>query len=243
MKVNFLHVAILFFSAAYSVHAQAQWAVYDHEVKKILELMNKSDNLSGYGRNSTYPQYQGERTSEGDIKFGDGDNSATLKSLDTEFEDGSKLPQLTDEEKLKYVGTEADCGQKEASPQHWAACMGLRNLRLQTLVQSQALLKNIAARRGEIVKVIHLARDIPTGTQASAGQLQRAQFEIQGQQALLQADSFSLQVLMDGYRQREQVYMLQQAEARKSMLSQAKMGKSAKAPPFVPFIRAAPSNN
>ncbi|MEZ5705243.1 MAG: hypothetical protein R3E56_07960 [Burkholderiaceae bacterium] len=60
---------------------------------------------------------------------------------------------------------------------------------------------------------------------------------------MLQADAFSLQVLMDGYRQREQVYLLQQAEARKSMLSQAKMGKTTKAPPFVPFVSAAPTNN
>ncbi|AOW13456.1 hypothetical protein LPB72_10545 [Hydrogenophaga crassostreae] len=71
--------------------------------------------------------------------------------------------------------------------------MRLRNLRLQTLVQSQALLKNIAARREQIVKVIHLARDIPSGQDTkSAGQLQRAQFEVQGQQALMQANAFSL---------------------------------------------------
>jgi len=238
---NIFFASLLF---VYSAFAQAQWAVYDDEVKKILSLINNSSNLDYLGRGKTYDHYDGEITSEGDIKMGSGRDVATLKSLDTRFEDSTKLPELTDAEKEKYIGTAADCGQDKTAPTHWAACMGLRNLRLQTIVQSQALLKNLAKRRDEIVKLIKATRDFPEDEATrSAGKLQRAQFELQGQQALMQADAFSLQVLMNGYRQREQVYMLQQAEARKSMLSQAKMGKTAKAPPFVPFVRAAPSNN
>ncbi|OAD41747.1 hypothetical protein LPB72_10550 [Hydrogenophaga crassostreae] len=82
--------------------------------KEVLDLINKSDNFSDYGQGTTYPQYQGSRTSEGDINFGDADKSVTLKSLDTEFHAASNLPQLADAEKLKYVGTEADCGRKKA---------------------------------------------------------------------------------------------------------------------------------
>jgi hypothetical protein len=74
------------------------------------------------------------------------------------------------------------------------------------------------------------------------GQIQRAQFEVQGQQALMQVDAFQLQVLMDGYRQREAVYLVQQAEARKSMLSQPERTKIAKPPKFIPLVKGAPSN-
>lgn len=241
MRVNLIVALFLLFN---SVSAHAQWAVYDDEVKKVLLRINNVKNLNGMGSGKTYDSFESERTESGDIKMGSSDNAATFKSLDTAFEDSTKLPELTDEQKVKYIGTEADCGQKETAPAHWSACMGLRNLRLQTIVQSHAMLKNISRRREQIASLIKMTRDFPqTEGTRELGQIQRAQFEIQGQQALMQADSFSLQVLMDGYRQREQVYMLQQAEARKSMLSQAKMGKSAKAPPFVPFIRAAPSNN
>lgn len=52
------------------------------------------------------------------------------------------------------MGTEADCVQKETNPKHYEACMGLRILRLQTLVQSHSMLKNLALRRDQIVSLI-----------------------------------------------------------------------------------------
>ena len=122
--------------------------------------------------------------------------------------------------------------------------MGLRNLRLQTIKQSQAMLKNLAKRREQIVSLIKKTRDFAQDDeQASLGQMQRAQFEIQGQQALMQADALQLQVLMDGYRQREAVYMTQQAEARKAALSQPEQTKTARPPRFLPVIKAGPANN
>lgn len=172
--------------------------------------------------------------------MGSGGSTAILKSLDTKFE---MITDLTDADKKKYVGTVEDCGQKETSPKHWEACVGLRNLRLQTLKQSQSMLKNLALRRSEIVALIRDARQLPTDeATASAGRLQRYQFELQGQQALMQTDALQLQVLMDGYKQREAVYMLQEAEARKSMLSRAGPTTTPKAPKFFPLVRAAPSN-
>jgi hypothetical protein len=232
---------VLFFAVN---EATAQWAVYDEEVKQQLVRVNKIDVLQGFDRqNSTYDHYEAAREESGDVKLGTAENGVTLKSLDTKFEDSTKLPDLTQEQIAKYVGTEADCGQKQVSAKHWEACTGLRNLRLQTMFQSHALLKNLFKRREQIVKLNHTARKLPTGEKfGSLGQLQRATFEVQGQQALMQADALQIQVLMDGYRQREALYMTQQAEARKSMLAQAQAEKNPRPPRFLPLIRPKPGN-
>lgn len=229
---------LLFFSA----FSNAQWAVYDDEVKKQLIRINKIDAITGMtsGNAKPYNNFENQRSESGDITIGSGNSVAMLKGLDTKFE---TIADLTDEDKRKYVGTVEDCGQKVVSPKHWEACVGLRNLRLQTIKQSHAMLKNLDFRRKEIVSLIKGARELPTGPEnGSSGQLVRYQFELQGQQALMQSDAFQLQVLMDGYKQREAVYMLQEAEARKSMLSRAGPATTSKAPKFFPLVRAAPSN-
>jgi hypothetical protein len=224
--------------------AHAQWAVYDDEVRKQLVLVNRIQKLDDFTSEKPYDHYESQRGDRGDIRMGSGDSLAVLKGLDTRFEKNRELPELTQQEMAKYVGSEADCGQEKVSPKHYEACMGLRNLRLQTIVQSQAMLKNLAKRREQIVKLIKKARDLPDDEERSSlGQLQRATFEIQGQQALMQADALQIQVLMDGYKQREAVYMTQQAEARKAMLSQAQAGKNPRPPQFIPLLRANPSNN
>jgi hypothetical protein len=235
--------------AAFLLHfcssAFAQWAVYDDEVHKQLTLINKIKKIDGLGADKTYDHYESERNDDrGDIKMGSGDSLTVLKGLQTRFEDVDALPELTKEEMKKYVGTEADCGQKETNPKHYEACMGLRNLRLQTLVQSHSMLKNLSLRREQIVSLIKKARQLPeTETDSSLGQLQRATFEIQGQQALMQADALQIKILMDGYKQREQMYITQQAEARKAMLSQAQANRNPRPPKFMPLVKAAPSNN
>lgn len=224
--------------------AYAQWAVYDDEVFKQLAAINKIKPLSGFKSDKPYEHYDGARDADtGDIKMGSGDSLAVLKSLQTKFEDVDALPDLTKEEMKKYVGTEADCGQKETNPKHYEACLGLRNLRLQTLVQSHAMLKNLALRREQIVALIKKTRDWNSDDDQKLGQLQRATFEIQGQQALMQADALQIKILMDGYKQREQMYITQQAEARKAMLSQAQANRNPRPPKFMPLIKAAPSNN
>lgn len=223
----------------------AQWAVYDDEVYKQLILVNKIKKIDGLDADKTYDHYESERNDDkGDIKMGSGDSLAVLKGLQTRFEDVSALPELTKEETKKYVGTEADCGQKETNPKHYEACIGLRNLRLQTLVQSHSMLKNLALRREQIVSLIKKARQLPESeSDSSLGQLQRAMFEIQGQQALMQADALQIKILMDGYHQREAMYITQQAEARKAMLSQAQANRNPRPPKFMPLIKAAPTNN
>jgi hypothetical protein len=200
--------------------AHAQWAVYDDMVYQQLLKLNKTRNISGFDSTQrTYDHYESERAESGDVRMGRGDGLAVLKSLQTKFEDADALPELTDEEKIKYVGTVADCGQKETNPMHYNACIGLRNLRLQTLVQSHAMLKNLAMRREQIVSLIKKTRSFNQKEgESELGQIQRATFEIQGQQALMQADALQIKILMDGYKQREVMYITQQDEARKSAL-------------------------
>ena len=242
IKASYLFVI----ASCFSLPAFAQWAVYDDEVYKQLTYINNIKNLSGFeSKDKTYEHYESERDGDkGDIKMGSGDSKAILKGLQTKFEDADALPELTAEEKKKYIGTEADCGQKETNPKHYEACIGLRNLRLQTLVQSHSMLKNLALRREQIVTLIKTARKLTDGGEdPKLGQLQRAMFEIQGQQALMQADALQIRILMDGYHQREAMYMTQQAEARKAMLSQAQANRNPRPPKFMPLIKAAPTNN
>lgn len=242
MKNSIIHIWYAVSFLLMPNFAYAQWAVYDDEVKKQLVLINKIGAAGSMTSSNTKPynNFENQRSESGDFTMGSGNSAAILKGLDTKFE---TITDLTDADKKKYVGTVEDCGQKEISPKHWEACVGLRNLRLQTIKQSQSMLKNLALRRSEIVSLIKDARQLPINeANASAGRLQRFQFELQGQQALMQTDALQLQFLMDGYKQREAVYMLQEAEARKSMLSRAGPATTSKAPKFFPLVRAAPSN-
>jgi hypothetical protein len=171
----------------FPVLSYAQWAVYDDEVKQEIVKINNVRNLSV-------------------DKFKDFEK---LEDLDVDF---SKLTSLTDTEKAKYVGTKEDCGDEKLNAKHYEACQGLRNLRLQTLKQSQSVLKVLDERRKAIDKLIDNAR----GIDKESGIMQRYHFELQGLHVQMQSDAFKLQVLMDGYKQREKAYEMQMAEARRA---------------------------
>ena len=188
--------------------AGAQWAVYDkdvhEEIKKINEVRGEYAKLDTAFKSSISSGNSGQ-----DITLGDGSAKAILKGLDTKFE----TLEITDEEKLKYVGTEQDCGSNnEKFLKHYNACVGLRNLRLQTLKQSQETLKVLDQRRSQIVQLIRDSR----GATEKSGQMQRYHFELQALQSLMQTDAMQLQVLMNGYKQREQVYAMQMVEAKRA---------------------------
>ena len=168
--------------------ANAQWAVYD---KKVHDELKKINNVR-------------QRSVE---KLKDFEK---FEFLDVDF---SKLASLTDEEKKKFIGTVEDCGDEKLNANHFQACVGLRNLRLHTLKQSQSVLEVLDARRKSIDNLIAAARQ---NTEQHSGIMQRYHFELQGMQAQMQADALKLQVLMDGYRQREKVYETQMAEARRA---------------------------
>lgn len=166
--------------------SSAQWAVYDDEVKREIAKINNVD----------------KKTID---KLKDFEK---LEDLDVDF---SKLTSLTEAEKAKYLGTREDCGDEKLNAKHFEACQGLRNLRIQTLKQSQSVLKVLDERRKAIDKLIQDARNIDK----ESGIMQRYHFELQGLHVQMQSDAFKLQVLMDGYKQREKAYEMQMAEARR----------------------------
>lgn len=177
---------VLFVALLTPMISFAQWAVLDEEVRREIEKINRVS----------------KRTVD---KLKDLEK---LEDLDVDF---SKLTSLTDADKAKYVGTKEDCGDEKLNAKHYEACQGLRNLRIQTLKQSQSVLKVLDERRKSIDKLIENARNISN----ESGIMQRYHFELQGLHVQMQSDAFKLQVLMDGCRQREKAYEMQMAEARK----------------------------
>lgn len=164
--------------------ATAQWAVYDDKVKEQLVHINTVASI-------------------GDKKLSEFDKQVILSE---KFE--TKAPA----DPTKYIGTVADCGDPKLNAHHHNACLGLRNLRLKTLEQTEAILVKIDARRTELKNLISEAKK----AKDKAGALQRYEFELQGLQAHMQNDAMQLQALRDGYQQREKMYEMQMAEARRA---------------------------
>jgi hypothetical protein len=187
----------------YSSAASAQWAVYDKSVEEQLKMINKV-------------------ASAGEKKLSEFDAQTLLSA---------KFEAVTIKDKTKYIGTVEDCGDDKLNPNHYTACQGLRNLRLKTLEQSEALLEKIKARRTEIKNLVTEARNIPN----ESGQMQRYHFELQGLQAHMQNDAMQLEVLRDGYKQREKMYEMQIAEARRATDTRAPGALVNLGP--VPFIK------
>lgn len=205
--------------------ANAQWAVSDNDVLKELQKINA---IAGIGEDIDQ-SFKNSRSGTGDVTIGVGGEQAVLKSVDTKFEDLVIPPA----EAEKYILTSQDCGSKESNEKHYKACVGLRNLRLQTLKQGYDMVKTLDKRRAQIRQLIKNAQQIQStggvgggigggvgggaGQQGEgAGKLQRYQFELQALQALMQADAMQLGILMDGYKQREQAYTMQMVEAKRA---------------------------
>ncbi|MBQ0919038.1 hypothetical protein KBW71_11380 [Hydrogenophaga aromaticivorans] len=210
--------------------SMAQWAVYDEAVYKELYKINEVLKLEN-GRDKLDGDFKGaisSSSSSQDVTLGAGSNQAILKGLDTKFE------TITVDNADKYIGTEQDCGSNDPKfLKHYNACAGLRNLRLQTLKQSQDMLKVLNKRREQIVKLVEASR----GVSDKSGQMQRYHFELQAQQSLLQTDAMQLQVLMDGYKQREKTYEMQMVEAKRERdTGRFDAGKGALRKPSVPFV-------
>ncbi|MDP3884675.1 hypothetical protein [Hydrogenophaga sp.] len=210
--------------------AVAQWAVYDdavlQEIRKINEvakLQNGHDKLDGDFKGAISSSSSGQ-----DVTLGTGSNQAVMKGLDTKFE------TITVDNADKYIGTEQDCGSNDPKfLKHYNACAGLRNLRLQTLKQSQDMLKVLNKRREQIVSLVNASR----GVSDNSGQMQRYHFELQAQQSLLQTDAMQLQVLMDGYKQREKTYEMQMVEAKRERdTGRFDSGIGVLRKPSVPFV-------
>jgi len=237
-----------------SFNATAQWAVYDDRVHRQLNRINSIGG--GQQHTNVNGAFANTRAENGDITWGTGNSQAVLRSLEAPFHE----MEISEEEQRRFIGTVQDCGDQTLNPQHHNACLGLRNLRLQTLMQSQQLLRTLNERRTQIVNLIRAAQQLGGGgsggsaspgaggvgiggiggvgggsnNEPGAGQLQRYQFELQAQQALLQADGLQLKILMEGYRQREKTYELQMAEARR-VTDAGRTGTNGQRPRAVPF--------
>lgn len=179
-----LKTLLALFALIGTTSATAQWAVYDDKVKEQLVHINTVASI-------------------GDKKLSEFDKQAILSE---KFE--TKAPA----DPTKYIGTVADCGDPKLNANHRNACLGLRNLRLKTLEQTEAILVKIDARRTELKNLISEAKK----AKDKAGVLQRYEFELQGLQAHMQNDAMQLQALRDGYQQREKMYEMQMAEARRA---------------------------
>jgi len=137
---------------------------------------------------------------------------ASLAELEEQAALSSDFSTIELADRARYITTQEDCGDEQLNQGHYRACQGLRNLRLKTLEQGEGLLRVIQQRRTQIGSLIQSSR----GATERAGQLQRHQFELQGLQAQIQNDALQLQILMDGYKQREKMYEMQMAEARRT---------------------------
>ena len=160
-----------------SCSAQAQWAVYDEKVYKELQKINNIRKLDTDHTDLTKiykANLNTDTSSPQDLTIGDGDNKAVLKGIDTKFEE---LTDLTPQEQAKYIGTAADCGSKTASPQVYNACLGLRNLRIQTLKTTQQTLRNLYDRRKQMVALIDGSRGL-SGEEIASGKMQRYHLDL-----------------------------------------------------------------
>lgn len=167
----------------FSHAATAQWAVLDEEVRKLVEKINNVTSSSG----------------------------RTLSAFDAQALLSDKFETMMTSNPERYVGTVADCGDNMLNQAHYNACLGLRNLRLKTLDQTEAIITKIKTRRDEIKAAIQAG-----DAAVDAGNLQRFQFQLQGLQTHLQNDAMELEALRYGYRQREKMYEVQMAESRRA---------------------------
>jgi hypothetical protein len=196
MPFKTMRVSIAAFAmvSCFSSVANAQWAVYDLQVHRELQRIN---NIRG-GQQHTGVDgaFSNSRAENGDITWGTGNSQAVLRSLESPFHE----MEISEEEQRRFIGTVQDCGDQGLNPQHHNACLGLRNLRLQTLMQSQQLLRTLNERRTQIVNLIRAAQQLGGGgggagspggggvgggsnNEPGAGQLQRYPFGLPAQQA------------------------------------------------------------
>ncbi len=198
--------------------SHAQWAVYDHKVYEELYKINNIRKIETEHTelNKNFKSELSTATDKPqDLTLGEGTNKAVIKGLDTKFED---LTDLTPEEKAKYIGSAEDCGEEQTNPNMYKACVGLRNLRIQTLKSTQQALRNLYDKRKQIGSLVEKSRNV-SGDEIASGVMQRYHFELQSLQALMQADTDQIRLVMEGYR--EKLYEVQQAEAQRGMLSRA----------------------
>ncbi|GAA6140852.1 hypothetical protein [Hydrogenophaga sp. 5NK40-0174] len=118
-----------------SSSAHAQWAVYDESVHLEVEKVN---NISGIGDRANLDGSFKAYTENSDLK---------LKLLEEDFFALDKGGIESDDELKKFIKTKPTCGDKKANERLYEACIGLRNMRLNTLRQAKVTFDNVKERR------------------------------------------------------------------------------------------------
>lgn len=129
MRLDFSRFGVVAVLSFFLSPANAQWAVFDQEVKNILEKINKVTNI-------------------GDKKLQDFDQQSLFSE---------DFPSISVNNSERYVTSVADCGDKKLNENHFKACMGLRNLQLKTLDQTEVIVVRIRDRRTKMKQLIDAA--------------------------------------------------------------------------------------
>lgn len=219
-RVSFLFFLINLFAVS---GAYADWAVIDQtavdELKDIKRELEKINNVSKTG-NRNAAELQG-----------------SLKKTSESFHQLS----ISTSEKEKYIKTEASCGDRSVNRKYFDACIGRRNLAINALMQYDVHLDKMGKHLEAIESLLSQTDSIPK----ESGVMQRYHAEITARQALMLGEAARMQGLMEAYKQRDQLYALQMAEARESALSKPPVNTEsggARPRPSAPAFRA-PTNS
>ena len=187
--------AVIAIGIAWSPLVLAQWAVSDADALEQLKRINKVDAPTNKPADAVL-QGQGQEL---------------LLSSSHAFHQ----LQIAVSEKEKYILGEASCGVKSVNENYFNACIGRRNLAINSLQQYDIHLTKMKTHLDAIQKLLNDSR----GVSEESGQIQRYHLEITGRQALMSGEASRMQTLMQAYKQRDELYALQMAESREGALN------------------------
>lgn len=123
---------------------------------------------------------------------------------------GSYSDQNSEKAAKKYLGENDGCMKLEGKEEstEYKACRASRNRKAQAMAEMDEMMKNAEKRTVQIQKLI-----TAISNKRSAGELQQAQLEMQGLQALLQNDLAKIQLTLKMQEQREKLYQQEQMDA------------------------------
>lgn len=175
----------------------ARWAETAQKYKDDIEWYQKQYNNLRSGN------YFGLITDIGGKYFTQGGTIAGISFGTYSDADGEKAAE-------KYLGKNDSCAANEENGQdsaNYKACRAARNRKAQSMAEMEEMMHNAEKRTTQIQKLISAI-----STKRSAGELQQAQLEMQGLQALLQNDLAKIQLTLKMQEQREVLYKQEQKD-------------------------------
>lgn len=193
--MKYISSIVLLIALVWSQNSAAQWAVSDAEALTQLKKINKVSSLNNSPSDAVL-QGQGQELLL--------NSSHAFHQL-----------QIAVSEKEKYILGEASCGVKSVNEKYFNACIGRRNLAINSLQQYDIHLGKMKSHLDAVQKLLNDSR----GVSEDSGQLQRYHLEITGRQALMSGEASRMQTLMQAYKQRDELYALQMSESREGALN------------------------